>query len=195
MTGQNIYIIRDKALKTKKRVFSIRELSNLINKPYSQSKIYLNRLIEKKLTKKIKDGLISFTDNNLIESTQILSPSYISLTYALYLHKIIQQIPFKIEIVSTKRAKFKSNYTFYNISPKLFFGYTKESTENSYYFLAEPEKALLDLIYFYGIDKELFLEFSKKMNKSKIKKYIEKYKTISGYRSKRVLMARDYFVK
>lgn len=195
MENLNIYKIRDLALSTERRVFSIKDIANLINRPYSQAKVYSNRLVEKKLAKKVYEGRISFTDNEYIEATQIIEPSYLSMTSSFFHYGLIKQVPSKFEIVSTKITWFKSGNKYYKLTPNLFFGYKKELAEGSYYFVAEPEKAIIDFVYFKGFSESLFEDFINKLNKQKIKEYLKKYDNLKGYRAKRVLLLRDYVAK
>jgi len=188
----NLYKIKELALKSKRRVFSVIDLSNLINKPKAITRVYMGRLIKNKLAEKICFGYITFTTNEYIIANQFLEPSYISMNTALNYTGIIQQIPATIECVSPLQAKLKSDYKYYKLDPKIFFGYKKELAENTYYFVAEPEKAIIDLIYFNGFSESYIDDKLQKLNIEKLKGYIKKYKNIKGYRTKRVLKIGEY---
>lgn len=85
---------------------------------------------------------------------QIYSPSYISLHTALAFYGIIPEAVTEIMSVSTqKTAHYKNafgNYNYQTIQPALFFGYeAKRMRDGKQFWMATPEKAILDLLYLY----------------------------------------------
>ncbi|MCL5067632.1 MAG: hypothetical protein M1368_04685 [Thaumarchaeota archaeon] len=48
-------------------------------------------MVKKGLARRVMDGVISLTDDPLIVASQLVEPSYISFTSALYLRGCIQQ--------------------------------------------------------------------------------------------------------
>ncbi len=195
MLRQTLYEIKEKAINSNQKVFSIADLSTLLGKSMNASGVYFNRLIKKGLAYKIKNGLLSFVKDDKIIATNLVQPSYISLNSALYYHSIIDQIPQTYEIVSTRQVKYNTRYKYYKINPKLLFGYNKEKTGESYFFIADPEKALLDLIYFFGFSPTFYKNIKNKLDIKKLKSYLKLYKSIMGYRAKRVLQLGDYIGK
>lgn len=74
-------------------------------------------------------------------------PSYLSMEYALSKHGILSQNVFTHTLITTKlpyifRTK-ESIFEFHQVKKSLFWGYRKEGIVQ----IAEPEKALLDLVY------------------------------------------------
>jgi len=193
MKELNLYKIRDFALNSRRRVYSIIELSKLINKPYNITKVYANRLVSEGLATKIIQGKIAFTENNLIIGTQLLEPSYISYHFSLNFYGCIRQIPFKMILITTQRPRKISEYTYKHIIPDLFFGYNREKYDDAYIFIAQPEKAILDMIYFDRAPYELFDDILNKLNQVKLKKYINKYKKIKNNRAKLVVKFGEYY--
>jgi len=87
----------------------------------------------------------------------LLSPSYISLECALSYYDLIPEAVTAYTSVSTKKTtKFKSPlgvFEYRSIKEGLFFGFTKATDEGQNYFIAYPEKAILDFFYFHqGMD-------------------------------------------
>jgi predicted transcriptional regulator of viral defense system len=74
-------------------------------------------------------------------------PSYLSLEYALSKHGILSQNVFTYTLISTKLPYiYRTNeniFEFHQVKRSLFWGYQKEGFVQ----IAEPEKALLDLVY------------------------------------------------
>ncbi len=83
-------------------------------------------------------------------------PSYLSLEKALEYHNLIPEAVKVYTSVTTKRpAKFSSEvgvFRYKHIKNSLFWGYKAITLRRQTGFLATPEKALLDLIYFNGIN-------------------------------------------
>lgn len=87
-------------------------------------------------------------------ANRIYRPSYISLHTALSFYGIIPEAVVQITSVSSlKTAIFKNafgEYSYKNIKRELMFGYEPRSmADGKTFFLATPEKALLDLLYLY----------------------------------------------
>lgn len=82
----------------------------------------------------------------------LVSPSYLSLEYALGYYDLI---PEKVTVYSSLTTKKTQNYTnilgkfdYCSVKESLFFGFTKAPSDNQGFFIALPEKAILDFFYF-----------------------------------------------
>ena len=86
-------------------------------------------------------------------SNFLLSPSYISLEYALSYYDLIPEAVMVYTSVSTKKTtKFKTPlgvFDYRSIKESLFFGFTKATDQGQGHFIAYPEKAILDFFYFH----------------------------------------------
>jgi len=149
MKELSLYKIRDMAIGSGRAVYTIQQLSNLISKSRAISTVYSSRLVRNGLADRIGRGRISFTKDDMVVATQLVEPSYISLNSALLFHGIIQQVPRTVECVTTKNTfNYEDRGIFYHkISRALFFGYKKHQKSNSYVFVAEAEKAIIDGLY------------------------------------------------
>lgn len=93
-----------------------------------------------------------FNDNDFcLIANKLREPSYISTEYALQYYSLIPEAVFLRTSITTKKTLvIKSpigNFSYHSIKENLFFGYTIEGQENSKFKIAEPEKAILDLLY------------------------------------------------
>jgi predicted transcriptional regulator of viral defense system len=108
---------------------------------------------------KLKNGYYAFAD---IASTQgfahyaagkIYKPSYISLGTALAFHGITPETTNDIASVSSlKTSTFENSlgtFSYKKIKPSLMFGYNAMEKNGFTFFMASPEKAILDLLYLY----------------------------------------------
>ena len=85
---------------------------------------------------------------------KIYSPSYISLHTALSIYGIIPEAVTQITCVTSNRTTSYSNsfgqFYYQSVKPELFFGYKQEPVRRGgSYLVAEPEKAIIDLLYLY----------------------------------------------
>lgn len=137
-------------------IFSIKDLNKL------SEKIYYHRLAEwqrKGLIERIANGVYKFSELTLDEiklfylANKIYFPSYISLESALSYYNFIPETVYSITSVTTKKTtsfytKY-GNFSYRKIKLSLFFGYSLLTNGNFTAKIAEPEKALLDYLYFH----------------------------------------------
>jgi predicted transcriptional regulator of viral defense system len=92
------------------------------------------------------------TDNDFcLIANKLREPSYISTEYALQYYSLIPEAVFLRTSVCTKKTlSIESpigNFNYRSIRENLFFGYIIKGQESSKFKIAEPEKAILDLLY------------------------------------------------
>lgn len=100
---------------------------------------------------RIQRGKYFITDDPFLVSSQLVYPSYISFLSALYLHGKLEQVIDTIYIVSPhKRPRCEllgMKVRFVRFPPNLVFGFKKVRKGEGYVSLAEPEKAVVDILY------------------------------------------------
>jgi predicted transcriptional regulator of viral defense system len=173
---KNIYEIKEKAILSKKAIFNTKEFSNLIGKSVAISNVYISRLVTNGLAKR-KHGRVIFSSDDNVIGTQFIEPSYISLSSALYFHKIINQVPTTTTCITTINSRYYKDMQlkYHKINPKLFFGFKKYKVDLSYAYIADPEKAILDGIYYGIYNKSIFEDYKSKINFKILKKYSKFY--------------------
>jgi len=96
--------------------------------------------------KKFSDQELSCIANKLYE------PSYLSLEYALSYYSLIPETVHWLTSVSTKKTRRivcpLGNFSYQKIVNRLYFGYKIIDSNGVAYKIAEPEKAILDFLYF-----------------------------------------------
>jgi len=164
----------------------------------ADSNFYHSRLYEwqqKGYIKKIVKGYYIFSDTAVNDislyhiANRIYAPSYISLEIALSYYNLLPETVYSVTSVSTKRTyKFSTpigEFIYRSLKPGLFFGYQiVRENNNIAYKIADPEKALLDYLYFnphyntlkdYGelrINNEIFRETIKE---EKLLSYVDRF--------------------
>ncbi len=181
-------------------VFSIQDVKLLGHKVIPSQ---LSSYAKKGQIIRLKNGLYLITDKKgaaIIENValKMYEPSYISLEWALSVYGIIPEIVYNVTSITTKATrKFKNEFGLFiykTIKKNLFWGYKKEEKNGQMYLIAEPEKALLDYVYFNlskikktedieelrlnkflvrGLDQNKLKEYQKIFNNKKINKIMQ----------------------
>jgi len=164
----NIYEIHKKLKAMKIPVFTTKEIARVSNLKKPCAIVYIKRMIDKKLLYRISKGIYSLENDPILYASYITPNSYISFNAALYLHKTINQIPTTIHVVVPKRIKKNiEGVTFIHFPKKMIFGFKKIQYQGYDIWIAEIEKAVLDISYRYGN----LPQNIQKTNKKKIAKY------------------------
>ncbi len=90
--------------------------------------------------------------SNYFLANFLYSPSYISLEYALSYYNLIPEKVVQVTSVTTKKTQSFTNqfatFMYHKIRTDYFFGYQLAEDEfGQHFYIAVPEKALLDLLY------------------------------------------------
>jgi predicted transcriptional regulator of viral defense system len=166
------------ALNSGRAVYSTSQLSNLIGKSYPVSSVYLTRLWKSGLAKRLLRGKISFVDNDFVIASQIIEPSYVSLSSALLFHNVTQQVPRRVQSVTSINSMTLPNLglEYHKIPPGLMFGYERHLLSGSYCFVATVEKALLDGYYLNYFSENDLRQFTAKNAMKILKPYLDKFR-------------------
>ena len=134
----------------RKKLFSLADLVQLTDEKRPSLLVQLSRLEKAGLVDRVARGWYAnpFNPPALDEiATAIRFPSYISLEYALARHSVLSQFPYTVTLVTTLppalHQTHRTRFEYSHISRRLFWGYRYEEGVP----VAEPEKALLDLIH------------------------------------------------
>jgi len=150
--------------------------------------------VSKALKRQEKKGIIEQIENGIYLNkltagsssrdifNELRPNAYISLETALAEWGISTQSPVALTCVSTSKARTirteSAHITFRKIKEDLFWGFLEKKTRYTTYKIAEPEKALLDWIYFHlqdGLPVPLDEIQFQKLNQSKLLEYAKKY--------------------
>ena len=172
----SLYQIRDLALGSRRAVFSIQQLANLTSKPREIARVYASRLVKKGLAIRLVRGKISFVDDDYVVATQMVEPSYVSLSSALLFHGLTTQMPAYMECVTPRNSRRYAGLgvVYHKIQPSLMFGYEAHKKSGSYAFVADPEKALLDSAYL-SAETTLLDELLDKVDRKRLECYVLRF--------------------
>lgn len=150
----------EKIKKTGLRIFGVRDLAIILGLEIPSSRVIANRLAKKGIIRRLKKDLYILTGVEIADfeiANRLIYPSYVSFESALNYWGITTQIPEVVTSASYRSKKITINdkeFIYSRISEEIFhFGIIRE--EN--FFVARPEKALLDMIYYTSINKRSIL--------------------------------------
>lgn len=129
----------------------------------------LGRWVKQGLLIKLRNAYYTFPENlrepgmNYYAAGIIYKPSYVSLHSALAFHGLIPETVATTTSITTRKTAVFDNalgrFSYASVKPAIYFGFDiKKQGPNMSFRLAQPEKALLDLLYiypFYSTIKEL----------------------------------------
>jgi len=179
-----------KALRLKdiyKTYFHLQDLARTLNISADSARVTASRYVKAGLLIRLKRDLYVLAENWPMFSSEdkflfanlIQSPSYVSLMTALSYYQISTQIQRDfIESIALKRTKTvhikNMIFNYGTIQSPLFFGFIKKGN----FFIAEPEKALLDALYLVSLGRYTLdlasIDFSK-FDANKITQYAQKF--------------------
>ncbi|MDP8289763.1 MAG: hypothetical protein P9M02_02185 [Candidatus Susulua stagnicola] len=162
------------------KIFHFNHFKMFSNMKSHSLRIALKRLADKNIIKRVCRGYYAnpFSIPTIEEiSAQIYKPSYVSLESVLSNNGILSQIPQALTCVTAKTPRvFDTVFgtiEYRQIKKTYFWGLYKEGN----YLIAEPEKALVDFIYFRkkkDVERSISgLDF-RSINRKKLKNYAEK---------------------
>ena len=134
-------------------VFTLNDTVKILRKNRAYSILFLHRCVKKGYIGRVERGLYYVKEryNEYEIASHVIDPSYVSMVSALAYYGLTTQIPRVVYVVSTKRHNMLKgvagfDIVFKKIKKDMLFGYKKEADGNI--FVAEPEKALIDIYYF-----------------------------------------------
>jgi predicted transcriptional regulator of viral defense system len=180
--------------------FGYEELARALGISMASAPVTASRYVKKGLLVRIKRNLYvlremwdtASNEDKFLLANLGQTPSYISMSTALDYYEITTQMQRDFfESVATQRTKEISIegtiFRYSKVSADLYFGFEKKGT----FFIASPEKALLDAFYLMSYGRyrlDISSIDSAKINKTKILKLARKY----PQRTKNLLTANGY---
>ena len=146
----------------------------------------LNRLTSQKILQKLERDKYLRVGGHVHDfhiANFLYEPSYVSLEAALNFHGVLSQFPYEIASMTPRKPVTKTvdekTFRYVRIKKSLFWGYDYEKG----FLIAQPEKALLDLLYLTSKGLAIVhvdeLDISK-LDEARFKKYTKKFPPMKG---------------
>jgi predicted transcriptional regulator of viral defense system len=185
------WVFAQKTLRKKKiRIFSPQNIMQIFDVSQPAASFFVYRNTKKGLLIRLKKSptgslyyLADYPPDQYVIANRLYEPSYVSFDAALAFHNLIPESIYGVTSATTKTTRTfiaaGIRYYFCRIKEQLFTGYLPILHSSDIVLMAEPEKALTDLLYFVVLHKRIF-QYERikleKINKSKLIKYAKLYK-------------------
>lgn len=186
--------IREELLNRKIRLFTNQEFARLFQLSPYQAEYFLRQLLKEDLLTRLKKGFYTLKTDPPAEeeiANALYKPSYVSFEYALAYYGLIPEIVYLVTSATTKPTRlFETDHLafgYYTIKTKAYTGYILAKREEKRFLIAEPEKAVVDYLYFVSLgqrslndrlkidslDKSKVLRFARLYNRAKLDQLIK----------------------
>jgi len=178
--------VRNELLERRVRVFTPQVFARIFKSSLHATKYFLETQTQEGLLIRLKKGVYALKTDLPSEeeiANALYQPSYISFEYALAYYGILPEMTYTITSATTKPTRlFTTNdmtYSYRTIKKSAYTGHVLVKKENRSFFLAEPEKALVDYLYFVSLNRETLNDrlITKQKGRCDTKK-LQKKKTI-----------------
>jgi len=172
-------------------IFTPEEFRRIFQSSPQATKYFLETYAKKGVFVRLKQGLYAL-ESRMPGTEEIANalykPSYISFEYALAKYGIIPEVVYTITSATTKPSRvFEARdlaFEYHKIKKQAFTGYAlvkEQGVRTSSVLIAEPEKALVDYLYFIALGKREWNERIevKQLKKDKIIDYAKFYERAS----------------
>jgi len=157
----NWYSVENELRKNNVTVFSPQDLQHLLGASEIALRFLLTRAVKRGDALKLRRGLYGLathTPSELEIANLLCRPSYISFTFALSYYHIIPETVYAITSATTRTTAtfnvLEKQFVYHRIKRAAFTGYTAERVNNRTIWIAEPEKALVDTLYFVALKRQ-----------------------------------------
>ena len=178
------FAIQEKLEEKGMTLFTPNEFWRLFSLSPEKTKYFLETYTKQGLFIRLKKGIYALKrkyPNEEVIANTLYKPSYISLEYALAVYGIIPESPYTITSVTTKAtASFVAlgrEFSYTKIKKMAFTGYVPKKAGDRTYFIADPEKAVADYMYFVALGKRSPNDRMTigRLNRKKIERYAKLY--------------------
>lgn len=142
------------------QLFSAKDLMRLFHTSYRATRAFISRYVQSGDIIKVKQNLYYLQHNRpnpYLLANQAYQPSYISLETALSYHHLIPEIVYTITSVTTQATQeFTADnilFQYHKLKAQAFTGYMSRQENGDTFFMATPEKAVADYLYFVSLGK------------------------------------------
>ena len=153
--------VREELLHRGAGIFTPLDFQRIFRTNHLGTKHFLHVHTREGLFLRLKNGLYMLKTDPLPEeevANRLYRPSYISFEYALAAYNILPEMPYSVTSATTKPTRTftvgTKTYSYFTIKTAAFAGYAPTKRAGRTVLLAEPEKALVDYLYFVALGRK-----------------------------------------
>lgn len=155
--------VRTALLRQQMHIFTPQEFGRMFAASPWATKYFLEQQVHQGLFTRLKQGVYTLTTDPASEqeiANKLYQPSYISFAYALAYYHIFPEMVYQVTSATTKPTRIFTTpthaFTYFTIKIPAYTGYYLTQTDTTRFLIAEPEKALVDYLYFHSLGKKTF---------------------------------------
>lgn len=177
-------LVRRKLLDKGITIFTPLEFGRIFDLPDYKTKYFLEKWANEEFLTRLKKGIYALKTDLPTEeeiANRLYKPSYLSFEYALAYYNILPEMPYTITSATTKPTRTftveNKTFSYSKMKKNAYMGYVLIKKGDKSFLIADPEKALVDYLYFVAIGKKPFNERLNLsgLNKDKLSKYAKLY--------------------
>jgi predicted transcriptional regulator of viral defense system len=177
--------VRAELLRRGLLVFTSNDFQRLFHASPLRAKYFLEASTQNGLLVRLKRGLYALKEQLPPEeeiANRLYRPSYLSFEYALAAYNLLPEMVYTITSATTKPTRTfvvaERTFAYFTIRRGAFTGYMPTQRNGHTVLMAEPEKALVDYLYFVALGKKSRNERLRldPLNRRKIWRYARLYR-------------------
>ncbi|MBU1200826.1 hypothetical protein KJ953_04870 [Patescibacteria group bacterium] len=182
MKKLNSHQVKNRLISLNLKIFTTDDLKAMFNTTQRATQAFLSYNVKKGVFVRLKAGIYALKDNSPSEfsiANHLYSPSYISLDSALSYYQLIPETIYAISSVTTKATReFKVGnllFDYRRIKKSAYTGYVPKVIAQETIFIATPEKAVADFLYYVFLGKRNYNDRlkTKTLDFVQLKKYLK----------------------
>jgi predicted transcriptional regulator of viral defense system len=141
------------------KLFTPLDVQRFLGRSKIAVRFLVHRLKKQGYIQSLKRGIYKLSDEqvpDLYLANKLYEPSYVSLEFALSYHRVIPETVYEITSITPKTTRHFETlgkiYSYRRVKKSAFAGYTTAKQKGFSFFIADPEKAFVDLNYFRMLD-------------------------------------------
>ena len=148
-------LVREELLTKGVGIFTLQDFQRIFHTTESRTKYFLEEYTRGGLFLRLKKGLYMLGTDPLPEeeiANRLYRPSYLSFEYAMATYSLLPEMPYSVTSATTKPTRTfavgEKTFSYFTINREAFAGYVPVKRAGRTVLMAEPEKALVDYLYF-----------------------------------------------
>lgn len=181
------FLVREELLNRGMKIFTPLDFKRVFSGTPDQIQYFLESQTKEGFFIRLKRGLYALkidlpSDEEI--ANVLYKPSYLSFEYALSKYGIIPESAYNFTSATTNPTRIftvaEKAYSYFTIKQQSYTGYYLDTTGNKRVLIAEPEKALVDFLYFVAIGLRSFNDrfYTSRLDKDKLREYAKLFKRV-----------------
>ena len=153
--------VREELLQRGVGIFTAQDFQRIFGANRLRTKYFLEEQTRSGLFLRLKNGLYALKTDPPPEeeiANRLYRPSYISFEYALAVYNILPEMPYAVTSATTKPTRSfavgERTFSYLTIQRAAYAGYAPAQRSGRTVLIADPEKALVDYLYFVSLGRK-----------------------------------------